>query len=86
MTNSALKPATGFLLIGFMPIPNTSTGITIDLVTPCRVRSPVTSRPAFVLLAEVLANPMVGNFSASKKSALFKCPSRFSFPVSILPI
>src|ERR1019366_11954 len=62
-----------------------STSKVTGLVTPCRARSPVTvnSPPeAGVTLADLKV--IVGNVSASKKSALFRWPSRCSSPVEMV--
>ena len=68
-----LKPASVFLLIGFSTVPLNTTSNTTGLVTPCNVRLPANLyflSPTF--LKEVLLKVRVGNFSASKKSALFR--------------
>ena len=54
------------------------------LVMPLIVKSPITSYSSVPnLLTVLLLKKMLGNCSASKKSGLFKLPSRFAFSVSI---
>ena len=61
-----------------------STARTISLVTPRIVRSPFTSHlPAPFAFADFDLKVSFGNFATSKKSGLFRWPSRFSWSVSI---
>ena len=80
-----MKPAT--TLPGFMPgwVPALVMGKVMRLVTPRRVKSPVTSSlPLATSFTEVLLKVMVGYFSTSKKSAPFRCLSRPSLSVFTL--
>src|SRR5579863_291019 len=62
-----------------------STSNVTGLVTPCTVRSPVTRYSASPLRSTFVdLNVIWGYFSASKKSALFRCPSRCASPVLIV--
>ena len=77
----ASKPADVPLPMLAMPV--NSTAATIDLVTPCMVRSPVTSKVfSPVFLAPVLLKVIVGKSFAPKKSGLRRCLFRPSTPVS----
>src|SRR5438309_1538089 len=81
-TTSASKPALGTFIIGLSAILLTLALSTIDLVTPCTLRSPVILRPsapAFSTL--VLLKVIVGYFVASRNSSVFKWASSFSTPV-----
>ena len=59
-----------------------STAKVTGWVTPCMVSSPVTTfSPAPSETTPVDLKVKVGNFSASKKSALLRCASRWASPV-----
>src|SRR5580658_2828446 len=59
---------------------------TTDFVTPCSVRSPVTRYSSPDFATDLLAKVIVGNFATSKKSGLFRCPSRCATPVSTVVV
>jgi hypothetical protein len=68
-----------------LPSPNSVTGSTIDFVTPCIVKSPVTSQLSLPLaLIDVLLKVIVGWLATSKKSAERRCWSRRCSLVSML--
>src|SRR6185369_719771 len=58
-----------------------STSNTTFRVTPWMFRSPATVSTPFFLETRLDLKVSVGNFSTSKKSALFRCPSRCASPV-----
>src|SRR5579863_7950573 len=82
MVNEDLKPA--FSPLADLSMPITVTGIVIRLVTPWRVKSPVTSRVWGSFWAtDVLVKESAGYFSTSKKSAERRCLLRASLSVLI---
>ena len=74
-----------------LPIGSLTGGVTSDtssttsFVTPCRVRSPVTLNfPGPAASIDFDLKVIVGNLATSRKSALFRCSSRFASRVLML--
>ena len=76
--------ATAWVPHGVVLAPSNSTSSTTGRVTSRTVRSPVTFQCRRRAATDVLLKVSVGYFSASKKSALRRCSSRWSWLVWML--
>ena len=87
MVVSPAKPRVYFLSVGATPAWLKAAFSTTGRVTPCRVRSPVTSAVRSpVSFTPVALNAAFGYLATSRKSAPFRWLSSLSFRVPTLPV